>query len=245
MLEELDSNNDESAGADPLLAVKSMEALAAYHLAKEDPAEAEALYRHSVQVARQCRDWSMISDATLELADFLLDGGRPAEARDLLTEVIDEYLVQLKQPRNLRAVLNPDAMLFEMMKDDYRESGELPFGLQTMMVTRSSASHELGHDDGIPTGLPSTSNFELRMLTGVELGDAYNRLASALHVLGSECDRASAFELAERYYRLAAAAAEEEVELAPEIIENFRSMVQDNLTELYEDQGRDPLEANL
>lgn len=180
----------------------STQAIARQHLMAGRSAEAEAALHQALQMAEGAGVIDAIMDASMGVAELCIGSGRGPEAVEILSRSRDNMENALREPRNNTAVIDPQAMVFEMMKEEFKEKGAVPLDYQGLLVQLSRARHMVGEDDGIPGNLPQSSDFEQRMYDKepLELASKFERVAVALHFLAQESRREAAFDKAEEYY---------------------------------------------
>lgn len=219
----------------------TLRALAEVHEELGRAEEAERYMRLALDRARQGKVRELDVDLANELTEQLVRTNRAAEAVSLLESLYKEYMDAFAEPQNLYAVINPEAMAFEMMKEEHTKTGSVPFCVQLLLIQLARMKHQLGQAVDVPASLPPLSDFECRMYEKAhcELAEKYAKLGVRLHVLGQETGRRDAYTAAEKHYRRS-------MDLMKEVDATCHPMyevIAGHLRELYGDTGRDPRQA--
>jgi tetratricopeptide (TPR) repeat protein len=175
---------------------------------------------------------------TIPLSEALLDAGQTEAAVQELEASLDEYLQALKAEQNPAAYTEPESATFEMLKDEYKSEGREPVTLLLLRVQLARLLRKLGRTETLIENLPEMGTFEGRIYgeNSMELGLQYQQIGAALHLLGQDGGQPEDFVRAEKYYR-------NSLHLIKQHVPANHPLYQEaleNLTELYEDTGRDP-----
>jgi tetratricopeptide (TPR) repeat protein len=179
------------------------------------------------------------SDCTSELAlhitEGLIDGDCLSEAILVCEAQATRLLKALSEPRNNFAVINPNAMQFELAKQAYADTGRVPAEYLQLLIRLQTLRHLLDQ----PT-IPASEFPELNDITAqvcgtdsMECAHEHMQLGVEFHLLAQATQSRDAFRLAETHYR------REQALLQHHHLEDdpIYEEVLDNLRELYEDQG--------
>lgn len=140
-------------------------------------------------------------NAAIAYSDVLAGAGRPGEAVDLLVSERDLMLRYLSSPPESFDQLA--APMGEMIKEEYRTQRREPPALLLLRIKLTGLRHALGQDDDSVATLPEMGTFEARTHGEVsaELGEQYQEVGVALHLLAQQTGKREHFAKAREYYQ--------------------------------------------
>ena len=172
------------------------------------------------------------------IGEMLQELGRPEQAEALLDHAVKQFVGALGEQKNDFAALDPSVMTFELYKEEFKKSGNVPAPLLRAMIDLARVRHGLGLPYESASDLPQLGVTESRIYKQhpLELAPHHDELGIAFHLLAQATADTVAFERAEEQYRKALDIYSHDPEGQAEQIEELKT----NLNELLADTGRPP-----